>query len=120
VSNLIHVPAETPIQRGSRGRFAPGNRGGPGRLKEFTVEKEKFAEAMRREVTRRKLAPERMGAMAAGEGKYAKLSAKFQHEITMDMLAYGYGRPAQLQVVSTDDMGAIAVKRIVGIDDANV
>jgi hypothetical protein len=53
------------IQRGRGGRFAPGNRGGPRRLKEFTAEKEKFAEAMRREVARRKLAPERMGMMAA-------------------------------------------------------
>jgi len=116
VSNLIHVP-EAPIQRGSNGRFVSGNRGGPGRLKEFTAEKEKFAEAMRREVARRKLAPERMGMMAAGEGKYAKLSPKFQHEITMDMLAYGYGKPAQLQVMTTDDTSVTVVKRIIGVND---
>jgi hypothetical protein len=58
--------------------------------------------------------------MAAGEGKYAKLSPKFQHEITMDMLAYGFGRPAQLQVVNTDDTGVTFVKRIIYVNDDDV
>ena len=55
--------------------------------------------------------------MAAGEGKYAKLSPKFQHEITMDMLAYGYGRPAQLQMESSEEQGVVYVKRIIGISE---
>jgi hypothetical protein len=38
----------------------------------------------------------------------------------MDMLAYGFGRSAQLQVVTTDDTGVTFVKRIIGVNDDDV
>jgi hypothetical protein len=106
-----------PMERKGNGHFAPGNPGGPGRPKEFGIEKEKFAEAMRQEIRNHRLAPERMAMMAAGLGKYSKTSAKFQHEVTMDMLAYAYGRPAVVSIVAANENNITFIKRVIGIDE---
>jgi hypothetical protein len=100
------------------GRFAVNNGGGPGRPSRLE-EHGGFALAMRQEIEKRKLAPQRMADMAAGVGKYARLGPKFQHQVLMDMLAYAYGRPAQ--IVSSDvDAELTLVKRVIGISDADV
>jgi hypothetical protein len=110
---------EVDYTRTAKGRFAVGTRPGPGRLPEQAEEKARFAALMREEIRKRHLAPERMGVMAAGVGKHAKLSPKFQHEVVMAMLAYGYGRPAQLQIESSEEQEqrVTYVKRIIGISE---
>jgi hypothetical protein len=74
---------------------------------------------MRRAIQRYKLAPERMAEMAAGIGRYSKLSPKFQHQVTMDMLAYAYGKPAQI-IYNDIDAEVTVVKRVIGVDESQI
>jgi hypothetical protein len=106
------------IARQSNGRFAVGHAGGPGRPPLGETQRE-LAESIRKEIRRYKLVPERMAQMAAGVGKYAKLGAKTQHAITMDLMAYGYGRPPQI-VYNDIDAELTFVKRIVGVNEADI
>jgi hypothetical protein len=109
-----HAPHNNIVARASNGRFQPGHPGGPGRPSLAEGQRE-LAVSIRREIARYKLVPERMAMMAAGVGKYAKLGAKTQHAITMDLISYGFGKPAQI-TYSDVDAEVTVVKRIVGVN----
>ena len=61
---------------------------------------------------------ERMGRMASGEGAYARLGPKFQHEVSLALMDRGFGRP---QIVSVDEEDSVIyIKTVVGVNDANI
>jgi hypothetical protein len=78
-----------------------------------------FSAAMREEIERRKLAPERMGEMASGEGKYNRLGPNFQHQVTLSMLEFAYGKPTAF-VAADVDLGVQFEKRVIGVKDEDV
>jgi hypothetical protein len=121
MANEITKPEEATSVRDTRGRFVPGHSApGPGRPAQFEAEKERFACQCRYEIRRRKLAPERMAAMAAGEGEYAKLPVAVQHAITMDLLSYAYGKPTVLNIVTNNETNVTLVKRVIGVNGDDV
>src|SRR5262249_51260413 len=101
--------------RGADGKFLRGWKGGTGRPAGFVAEKEKFAARMRFELRHRKLVPERMAAMAAGEGEWADLPPALQHQIVMDMLSYAYGKPTVINVVDNSETNVTLIKRVIGV-----
>ena len=105
------------LTRTAKGRFAPGNCGGGRPPEAWTSEKARFAAECRKQVWDRRLI-ERMGRMASGEGAYARLGPKFQHEVSLALMDRGFGRP---QIVSVDEEDSVIyIKTVVGVNDANI
>jgi hypothetical protein len=106
------------ITRNSQGRFVAGSSGGPGRPPLSETQRD-LAESIRKEIRRYRLVPERMAQMAAGVGKYSRLGPRIQHAITMDLMAYGYGKPPQI-IYNDIDAEVTFVKRVIGVNHQDV
>jgi len=106
--------------------FQPGNKGGPGRPPKPIEQNElkalaNYRNALRHEILSRNLI-KRMGDMAEGKGIYKKLGPKFQHQVTIDMVDRGFGRPSaiNLAVVNAGNDAAIFIKRVIGIQESDL
>jgi hypothetical protein len=107
--------------------FQPGWKGGPGRPPKPVEQGEmaalsRYRHMLRHEILSRNLI-KRMGDMAEGKGKYRKMGIKFQHQVTIDMVDRGFGRPSAINLAvvnASGDAAAVFIKRVIGIQESDL